>query len=105
MNIFICRKSLSDLKNPVVRKEYFTSAATVEQLIREAVAKNYEKKPVKDSLADCQALAVSEFEDGGYYIVNATRNIRYSALSQNLQLCEGDELVFIKLKYLRGFVW
>ena len=105
VKIFICRKSLSDLKNPIVKEEYTTVAATVEELIREMVAKNYEKRPVKESLAACQALAEEQFEDGGYYIVNATLNMRYGDLRQALQLTEGDELVLIRLKYIRGCIW
>ena len=105
MKIYIARKSISDLKHPVVRLEYRTDAATVEAFIREMVAKNYAGKPVPDSLADCQALAFSEFEDGGYYIVNVTKDIRYAALDETLCLSEGDELVLIKLKYGRGMIW
>lgn len=105
MKIYIARKSISDLKHPVVRREYRTDAVTVEGFIREMVAKNYEAKPVKDSLADCQALALSEFENGGYYIVNVAKDIRYAALNEALRLDEGDELVLIKLKYVRGMIW
>ena len=88
-----------------MKEEYTTVAATVEELIREMVAKNYEKRPVKESLAACQALAEEQFEDGGYYIVNATLNMRYGDLRQALQLTEGDELVLIRLKYIRGCIW
>lgn len=105
MEILICRKSLSDLKHPIVKTAYTTSASTVGELICEMVTKNYARRPVQDSLASCLALAATEFEDRGYYIVNATKDIKYSSLSQDLQLSEGDELVLIKLKYVRGLVW
>lgn len=105
MKIYVCRKSLSDIKNLVVKIEYNTDASTVVEFINEMVAKNYARKPVKDSLQECQTLACFEFENSGFYIVNITKNIRYSALSDNLNLSENDEIVLIKLKYLRGIIW
>lgn len=105
MKIYLCRKSVSDLKNPIAKREYETAASTVRELLFEMVAKNYASKPVKDTLEDCQALAADEFSDGGFYVVNKTKNIRYTSTEQNLRLSEGDELVLIRLKYLRGLIW
>lgn len=105
MNIYLCRKSISDLKNPITKREYETSASTVRELLFEMVAKNYSLRPVKDTLENCQALAAYEFSDGGFYVVNKTKNIRYASIDQDLMLDEGDELVFIKLKYVRGLIW
>lgn len=31
MNIYLCRKSISDLKNPIIKREYETAAATVRE--------------------------------------------------------------------------
>lgn len=105
MKIHICRKSITDLKNPVIKNEYETNAVTVEDFICEMVEKNYRYKPVKDSLKECQSLAVSEFADGSYYIVNHTKHTRYASLGQKLETDENDEIVLIKLKYVRGMVW
>ena len=105
MNIYLCRKSISDLKNPIIKREYKTAAATVRELLFEMVAKNYAARPVKDPLEDCQELAADEFSDGSFYVVNKTKNIRYASLGQDLLLSEGDELVLIKLKYVRGLIW
>ncbi|MBD5132091.1 MAG: hypothetical protein HDT28_05835 [Clostridiales bacterium] len=105
MKIYLLRKSITDLKNPIVRTEYETSASTVREFVTEMVNKNYAARRVKDSLADCIAVALTEFEDGGYYVVNTTRDIKYSALDQDLEMHENDEVVLIKLKYLRGIIW
>ena len=85
MNIYILRKSLSDLKNPVVKIEYETNAFTVKDFICEMVKKNYNKS-IKDSLDSCIDLALSEFIDGSYYIVNNTKNIKYLSLDDSLNL-------------------
>lgn len=45
MNIFILRKSITDLKNPIFKSEYVTHAETVGGFIREMVEKNYAVKP------------------------------------------------------------
>lgn len=105
MNIFILKKSLSDLKNPIVKTEYQTDAVTVGEFICEMVERNYARKPIDMLLGECKSLAVSEFEDGSYYIVNQTKNIKYALTEQALELSDGDELVLIKLKYLRGVIW
>ena len=68
------------------------------------VKKNYNKS-IKDSLDSCIDLALSEFIDGSYYIVNNTKNIKYLSLDDSLNLSLNDEIVLIKLKYIRGFVW
>lgn len=105
MKIFILKKSLSDLKNPIARSEYQTSAATVGEFICEMVEKNYAKRPVKDSLAACKALARDEFSDGSFYVVNKTKDVKYESLSDETAFAEGDEVVLIKLKYVRGLIW
>ncbi|MDE7164828.1 MAG: hypothetical protein K2O04_05355 [Clostridiales bacterium] len=105
MNIFILKKSLSDLKNPIVKCEYDTDAKTVGGFICEMVEKNYRKKKPNMTLEECKQLAMDEFSDGSYYIVNTTQDIKYSVLEQATEFCEGDEVVLIKLKYLRGIIW
>ena len=104
MKIYILRKSITDLK-VVDRRENETSAATVGELIRETVEKNYAARPIRDSLDECVQTAFDEFCDGGFYIVNVTKNIKYRDVDEVLNISEGDELVFIKLKYLRGLIW
>ena len=37
--------------------------------------------------------------------MNVAKDIRYAALNEALRLDEGDELVLIKLKYVRGMIW
>lgn len=105
MKIYICQKSISDLKNPIVKKEYETDAATVQAFIEEMVQKNYTKRPIADSLQECQSLAVSEFTDGSYYIVNTTKDRKYRSVDEETDFSEGDEVVLIKLKYVRGIIW
>ena len=105
MKIYICRKSISDLKNPIIKQDYETACVTVGDFIQEMVEKNYRQKPVKDTLSDCQALALSEFADGSYYIVNQTQNKKYQSVDEAMQLSENDEIVLIKLKYVRGMIW
>ncbi len=105
MKIFILRKSLADLKNPVVRNAYETDAQTVQEFICEMAEKNYRKKPTRDSLEESKAWALSEFSDGSYYIVNRTRDCKYERPDEETAFCEGDEIVLIKLKYLRGIIW
>ncbi len=105
MKIFILKKSISDLKNPIERVEYETVANTVERFICEMVEKNYARRPVKDALAECKRLALDEFRDGGYYIVNQTKNHKYKDAAEPVGFAEGDEVVLIKLKYVRGMLW
>lgn len=105
MKIFILKKSISDLKNPIERVEYETEANTVEWFICEMVEKNYARRPVKDALAECKRLALDEFRDGGYYIVNQTKNHKYKDAAEPVGFAEGDEVVLIKLKYVRGMLW
>ena len=69
------------------------------------VTKNYRRKPVKDTLESCITLAQSEFQDGCIYIVNTTSDKRYSDLGENAGFREGDEIMLIKLKYVRGIIW
>ncbi|MCX4312814.1 MAG: hypothetical protein OSJ83_02975 [Clostridia bacterium] len=105
MKIFILKKSISDLKKPIVRNEYDTEAMTVGDFIAEMVKKNYAARPAKFSLDDCISTATSEFEDGSYYIVNTTKNVKYALLEQAADFSDGDEIVLIKLKYVRGIIW
>lgn len=105
MKIFILKKSIADLKNPVVRVEYETDAITIRDFICEMTTKNYGKKRVKDTLAECCTVAQEEFVDGGYYIVNITRDFKYLSLDDKCEFAYGDEVVLIKLKYVRGIVW
>lgn len=105
MKIYILKKSLSDLKNPIERIEYETEARTVEQFICEMVEKNYKRRPVKYTLSECKRLASDEFCDGGYYIVNQTKNHRYKDVAETVGFSAGNEVVLIKLKYVRGMLW
>lgn len=43
MKIYILRKSITDLKNPIIKNEYITKSVTVKDLITEMVIINYEK--------------------------------------------------------------
>lgn len=105
MKIYLCRKSIFDLKKTITKEEYKTTTSTVKELLFEMVAKNYAAQPMNETLEDCLSLVADEFSDGGFYVVNKTKNIRYTTIEQNLLLSEEDELVFIKLKYIRGLVW
>lgn len=105
MKICILKKSLSDLKNPIVKSEYDTDAKTVGGFICEMVGKNYRKKKPDMTLEDCKRLAMDEFSDGSYYIVNTTKDIKYSVLEQSTEFDDGDEIVLIRLKYVRGIIW
>lgn len=107
MKIYILKKSLSDLKNPIVKSEYVTDAYTVRDFICEMTEKNYLslERGIGMSLDECKRFACDEFEDGSYYIVNTTKDIKYAALDRALDATDGDELVLIKLKYLRGIIW
>lgn len=104
MKIFILQKSITDLKNPIIKKEYETSALTIRDLITEMVTKNY-KNYKKGILEDHITNALEQFIDGSFYIVNQSKNIKYINLDEDLNISCDDELVLIKLKYIRGFVW
>ena len=105
MKIYILRKSISSLKTPIERKEYDTNATTVGEFISEMVEKNYSIRPIEDKLEDCVQAALYDFSDGCIYIVNSTQNIRYANLDEKLNLSEGDEIMLVKLKYVRGIIW
>ena len=105
MKIYILRKSLSSLKTPVERKEYDTQALTVRVFISEMVERNYNVRPNDCTLEECVRLACDDFSDGCCYIVNATQNIKYADLDEELNLCEEDEVMLVKLKYVRGIIW
>ena len=131
MDIFILqKKSLTDLKAPIQRNEYSTTAVTLGELIDEMVARNARKKPTapdylaifdglteagetrfaygsrkaKYSLAEMQEFARQAFEDKIYIVKNVTSGVQYGALDDPLNLTVGDEIALIKLKYVRGFI-
>ena len=104
MKIYILRKSLSDLKNPIIKKQYDTNSLNIKDFITEMVIKNYNKN-IKDSIDLCINLAIDEFIDGSYYIVNKTKNIKYENILDELKIDEYDEIILIKLKYVRGIIW
>lgn len=104
MKIYISRKSF-DIKAPIDRREYETAAVSVREFIAEMVEKNYRIKPVKDTLESCIVVAQTEFSDGAIYIVNTTADKRYNSLDEEMNLREGDEVMLIKLKYVRGIIW
>ena len=105
MDIFILRKSITDLKNPIVKTEYVTNAKTVGEFICEMVQKNYAARPVSMPLDECKRIALDEFGDGSYYIINRTKDIKYSDVDQITEMTDGDEIILIKLKYVRGLIW
>ena len=105
MKIYILKKSITDLKNPILKKEYETNSNDIKEFISEMVTKNYKNYNTKDSLEECINHALNEFIDGSYYIVNKTKDIQYKNLDDNLLLNELDEIILIKLKYVRGIIW
>lgn len=105
MKIYILRKSLSNLKEPIERREYETTATTVREFIVEMVKRNYKRRPIDCALEECVQAAIDDFADGCVYIVNTTQNIRYSNLDESLRFCEDDEIMLAKLKYVRGIIW
>ncbi|MDE6275271.1 MAG: hypothetical protein K2M75_01890 [Clostridia bacterium] len=105
MKIYILRKSISNLKTPIEKKEYHTQSVTVREFISEMVERNYKVRPIDATLEECVRIALDDFADGCCYIVNATQNIRYGNLDERLNLCEEDEIMLVKLKYVRGIIW
>lgn len=105
MKIYILRKSLSDIKTPIIKREYESNAHTVREFISEMVTRNFNSHPVKYTLAHCIDDACYDFCDGCIYIVNATQNVKYETLDEDMKLHEHDEIVLIKLKYVRGIIW
>lgn len=105
MKIYILKKSISDLKSPIVKCEYETEAKTVGEFICEMVENNYRKRKVNTPLDECKKVALDEFGDGSYYIINSTRDEKYSVAEQATDFNENDEVVLIKLKYVRGVIW
>lgn len=112
MKIYILRKSITDLKNPIIKNEYITKSVTVKDLITEMVIKNYEKyllannalKKIDDLNTNIK-YALEEFVDGSFYIINNSKNHKYNNLSDLLDIEENDEIILIKLKYVRGIIW
>ena len=105
MKIYILRKSLSNLKTPIEKREYDTYALTVRDFISEMVERNYKARPIHDTLEGCVQTATDDFFDGCIYIVNSTQKVKYTDLDERLNLCEGDEIMLVKLKYVRGIIW
>lgn len=105
MKILLLKKSITDLKHPIERVEHETEADTVERFICEMVEKNYKRRPVADALSECKQLALDEFRDSGFYIVNQTKNRRYTDLTEPVDFSQDDEVVLIKLKHVRGMLW
>ena len=105
MKIYILRKSLSSLKTPIEKREYETSALTVKDFICEMVERNYKARPIKDTLEECRQIAMDDFSDGCIFIVNSTQNVKYTDLDDKLNLYEDDEIMLVKLKYVRGIIW
>lgn len=105
MKIYILRKSLSDIKTPIVRREYETEASTVREFIGEMVSRNYKARPINDTLENCVSAALYDFSDGCIYVVDTTQNVKYADLDENMNLRDGDEIMLIKLKYVRGIIW
>ena len=105
MKIYILKKSLSSLKTPIERKEYSTQALTVREFISEMVERNYKARPIDCPLEECANLALDDFSDGCFYIVNVTQDVKYVDLDEKLNLCEEDEIMLVKLKYVRGIIW
>lgn len=105
MKIYVLRKSISNLKTPIEKREYDTQAESAREFISEMVERNYKVRPIDCSLEECVQMALDDFSDGCCYIVNATQNVRYGDLDERLELCEGDEIMLVKLKYVRGIIW
>ena len=131
MDIFILqKKSLTDLKSPIQRNAYCTAAVTLGELIDEMVARNAQKKPsapdylsifdglteagetryayesrkAKYTVSEMQEFARQAFDDKIYLVKNVTSGVQYASLDEPLNLNSGDEIAFIKLKYVRGFI-
>lgn len=104
MKIYILQKSLTDLKKPIIKKDYETFANTIKEFISEMVSKNYTTS-IRNSLDECISLALTEFTDGSYYIINQSKGIKYTNLNDEMDISPEDEIVLIKLKYIRGIVW
>lgn len=129
MNIYILQKSITDLKTPVIRKAYDTTASTVREFISEMVERDASKKteptdrielsdaleksggdrfvydrqkPPKFTVPEMQAFAVQAFEDKIYLIKNVTKNIMYERADEKTEFSENDEIALIKLKFIRG---
>ena len=105
MKIYVLRKSISNLKTPIEKREYDTQATSVREFISEMAERNYKARPIECTLDECIRMALDDFADGCCYIVNATQNVRYVSLDDKLNLCEGDEIMLVKLKYVRGIIW
>lgn len=105
MKIYILHKSLSDIKKPIVRSVYYTTAITIREFIKEMVEKNYNLHPIKESLEACIQNALDDFTDGVCYIINTTQGLQYSELNEVLNFSEEDEIMLVKLKLVRGIIW
>ncbi len=130
MEVYILQKSVSDPRSPVRRVPYRTQAVTLRDLLCEMVQKNagaetagpdplkrldewlrgggerltFGRERVKFSPEEMREFVCAAFEDKVFLVRNVTRGRQYEALSERLELGEHDELVFVKLKYLRGMI-
>ena len=128
--IFLLQKSITDLRSPLRKIPYETSAVTLRELLYEMVEKNergenvetdllalfdklnergngrfvYENKKAKFSLPQMQEFVCTAFEDNVFLVKNVTKQIQYESLSQNLEVSENDEIALVKLKYIRGMI-
>ena len=103
MKINIIRKSLIDPAMPLSAEEYITDAVTVGDFIAEMTKKNH--KSVYGTIENCIEDALDAFAAGAFYILNRTHRRRYIRSDEKTDFKENDELVLIKLKYVRGIVW
>lgn len=101
--IYFVKKSLSSPKN-INRTECEVYASTVGGFIEERVRANY-KPSVGLTLDECIESALVGFKHSAFYIINTTKDVRYTSADEEMTLDDGDEVALIKLKYVRGVVW
>ena len=120
--IFLLQKSITDLRSPLRKIPYETSAVTLRELLYEMVEKNergenvetdllelfdklnergngrfvYENKKAKFPLPQMQEFVCTAFEDNVFLVKNVTKQIQYESLSQNLEVSENDEIALVK---------
>lgn len=128
--IFLLQKSITDIKSPVRKIPYETNAVTLRDLLYEMVEKNakgerevtdlialfdklterggerfvYENQKAKFSVPQMKEFVCTAFEDKVFLVKNVTKQILYESLCRNLDVSENDEIVLIKLKYMRGMI-
>lgn len=130
MNIFIIQKSITDLKSPIKRVHFRTNAYSLREFITEMVVKNarkektdvdhidlfdaftkngsdtysYGRKKKKFSTDEMITFALDAFCDKIYMVKNMTKDVTYADVDQAVGFSENDEVVLIKLKYIRGVI-